>query len=70
MEMSAITMESLMNNKFEVTTYYINDENTTKCPNTHTHTHTHACMTNDKNEGLHCIFLKSQRTNTINISAY
>jgi hypothetical protein len=40
--MSGITRESLTNNKVEITTYYINDEKTTKCPHTHTHTCMHA----------------------------
>jgi len=66
--MSNITRKSLLNNKAEVTTYSINDENMKNCP--HTHTHTHTCMTNDKIEGLHCIFLnESQRTNIVNISS-
>jgi len=38
MEMSDITRKSLLNNKVEVITYSINDENMEKCPHTHTHT--------------------------------
>jgi hypothetical protein len=41
MEMSDITRKCLLNNKVEVTTYSINDENMKKCPQTHIHTHTH-----------------------------
>jgi len=36
MVMSDITKKSLLNNKFEVTTYSINDENMKNCPHTHT----------------------------------
>jgi hypothetical protein len=39
MEMSDITRKSLLNNKVEVTTYCINDENMKNCPHTHTHMH-------------------------------